>query len=374
MTVKTLDKREALHQEAKSLHLLEFWKERADIELVEPRDIVEPHCWKWRDVEPRLRAAADIVPIEECERRALLFCNPGLGGKPYVTNTLFAAFSLYNPGEQAPVHRHTPSASRFIVEGSGGYTVVEGEKCVMHRGDLIITPAGTWHDHGNEGDEQLIWMDVLDVPIIESLNVTHFEFDYQGSSSDASSGHPMGTAYQDVSLPPDHSQRLYGTGGLMPLFAPEKRGAIGHHSPMFVYRWEKTRAALERLADYQGSPYDGVIMEYVNPATGQSVMPAMSFRSQMLRPGEQTLLHRHMSNAVYFCLEGSGYTEIDGTRVEWGRNDVFALPTWKWHRHVNTTNENAFLYSVTDEAAIRKLGLFREERKTESGDIELVIY
>lgn len=355
------DKRKMLHEEARALNLIEFWKQRADIELLKPRSIVQPYCWKWLDIEPRLRVAAQIVPIEECERRALVFCNPGLSGKPHITNTLFAAFSLYNPGERAPVHRHTPSASRFILEGSGGYTTVEGEKCTMHRGDLILTPAGTWHDHGNEGNEALIWMDVLDVPLIESLNATLFEFDYQAQASSLNSGHPIGTAYQRIAEREDHSQKLYGAGGVMPLFVQHRRGRNGNHSPMFVYRWEKTQQMLRALRDYDGDPHDGIIVEYIDPSTGGPVMPSMSFRSQLLRPRERTRTHRHMSSTVYCCLEGRGYTEIEGARFEWGRHDVFVLPSWTWHSHVNSSDEDTFLYSVTDEPTLRKLGLYREE-------------
>jgi gentisate 1,2-dioxygenase len=173
---KSNDQRLDLARDAKSLNLVEFWAQRGDIELRAPRSRVQPFKWAWSDIEPRLRAAAHLVPIEEAERRALVFSNPGLGGKPYISHTLFAAYSLYNPGETAPVHRHTPSASRFVLEGSGGYTTVGGEKLTMSRGDLILTPSGLWHDHGNEGQEAVIWVDVLNVPLVESLDATIFEF------------------------------------------------------------------------------------------------------------------------------------------------------------------------------------------------------
>jgi len=178
--------RSTLAQDAKTLNLIQFWEQRADIELLRPRNAVKPYRWRWTDIEPRLRRAATTVPIEECERRALVFANPGLGGKPYITNTLFAAYSLYNPGERAPVHRHTPSASRFTLEGDGGFTVVAGEKLRMSRGDLVLTPNGTWHDHGNDGSEPVIWVDVLNVPLVESLDATCFEFDY--AEADPSNG------------------------------------------------------------------------------------------------------------------------------------------------------------------------------------------
>jgi gentisate 1,2-dioxygenase len=363
--------RTSLKQDAKSLNLVEFWEQRADVELLAPRNKARPYRWRWADIEPRLRVAAKTVPIEECERRALVFANPGLDGKPYITNTLFAAYSLYNPGERAPVHRHTPSASRFVLDGDGGFTVVEGEKLKMSRGDLILTPTGTWHDHGNDGDRAVIWVDVLNVPLVESLNATQFEFDYSEADAQSNTGAPIPRKLQTVRERDDHSQRLYGTSGVKPLFVSHRRGPT-EHSPMFVYRWEQTRAALENLASYDGSRYDGIIFEYVDPTTGGSVMPSMSFRCQMLRPNEHTLAHRKTASNVYCVLEGEGYTEVEGTRLEWKRNDVFTVPGWLWHEHKNSGGGNAFLYSVTDEPTMRKLGLFREEGRTAAGAVELL--
>lgn len=360
--------RTALKQDAKALHLVEFWEQRADVELLQPRNRARPFRWRWADIEPRLRVAATTVPIEECERRALVFANPGLDGKPYITNTLFAAYSLYNPGERAPVHRHSPSASRFVLEGDGGFTVVEGEKLKMSRGDLILTPAGTWHDHGNDGEQTVIWVDVLNVPLVESLNATRFEFDYAEHDDQSNSGEAIPRRLQTIREPDDHSQRLYGTGGIKPLFVSHHRGPT-EHSPLFVYRWQQTRAALERAADYSGSPYDGIVFEYIDPTTGDSVMPTMSFRCQMLRPGERTRPHRKTASTVYCVLEGEGYSEVEGTRLEWKRNDVFTVPGWLWHEHENSTGQPAFLYSVTDEPAMRKLGLFREQARAADGKI-----
>jgi gentisate 1,2-dioxygenase len=364
--------RDDLKNDAKALNLVEFWEQRADVELKSPRNKAVPHRWRWTDIEPRLRVAAKTVPIEECERRALVFANPGLDGKPYITNTLFAAYSLYNPGEQAPVHRHTPSASRFVLEGDGGFTVVEGEKLRMQRGDLILTPSGTWHDHGNDGKEAVIWVDVLNVPLVESLNATQFEFDYTEHDLGSNTGEPVPRTVQTVREPAEHSLKLYGTAGLLPKFGSHRRGPT-QHSPMFIYRWEQTRRALQELRSYEGSPYDGLILEYVDPTTGDAVMPTMSFRSQMLRPGEHTRAHRKTASNIYCVLDGEGCTEVEGKRLEWKRNDVFTVPGWLWHEHRNTGREDAFLYSVTDEPAMRKLGLFREEGRTKDGKVERVI-
>jgi gentisate 1,2-dioxygenase len=358
--------RDRLSKDSKALNIVQFWEQRRDIELLKPRDRVKPYRWRWNDIEPRLRVAAKTVPIEECERRALVFANPGLEGKPYITHTLFAAYSLYNPGEVAPVHRHTPSASRFVLEGDGGFTTVEGEKMPMERGDLILTPTGTWHDHGNDGKEAIIWVDVLNVPLVESLNATMFEFDYEERDPTSHNGAPIKKAAQTIRFPIGHSSNLYATGGLKPTFVRHERGTT-EHSPMFMYKWARTRAALEGMRGYEGSPYDGIMLEYVDPVSGNPVMPSMSFRSQMLRPGEATKSHRRMASTMYVCLEGGGRTQVGDVTLEWGRNDVFAVPSWHWHRHVNTGPGDAFLYSVTDEPAMRRLGLYRHQAQAPDG-------
>ncbi len=360
--------RAALKQDAKDLHLVEFWEQRADVELLKPRNKAVPYAWRWADIEPRLRVAARTVPIEECERRALVFANPGLGGKPYITNTLFAAYSLYNPGEQAPVHRHTPSASRFVLEGDGGFTVVQGEKLRMARGDLVLTPTGTWHDHGNDSKDAVIWVDVLNVPLVESMNATFFEFDYKEQDA---GGAEVKKPIQSIREQDAHSTRLYAVGGVRPLFASRQRGPT-EHSPMFIYKWEQTRKALEGMVGYEGSPYDGIIVEYVDPTTGGAVMPTMSFRSQLLRAGECTLKHRKTASTIYCVLEGSGSTVVEGKEFKWGRNDVFTIPGWQWHEHRNETGNPVYLYSVTDEPAMRKLGLYREEGMTADGVVSLL--
>lgn len=346
--------RDTLSQDAKALNIVQFWEQRADIELLQPRSRARPHRWNWTDIEPRLRVASRTVPIEECERRALVFKNPGIPDKPYITNTIFAAYSLYNPGERAPVHRHTPSASRFVLQGDGGFTVVEGEKLPMERGDLVITPHGTWHDHGNDGKEAVIWVDVLDVPLVESLNATMFEFDYREAGEKRS--------LQSHTVPVGHSQNLYAAGGVKPLFVEHRRSA-NEHSPMFSYKWRDTRQALERMAAYEGSPADGIIIEYVDPTNGGPVMPTMSFRAQMLRPGETTKWRRRTASSMYCVLEGEGRVEFEKETLDWRRNDVFAVPGWHWSRLVNTTAAPVFLYSVNDVPTMSKLGLFREETK-----------
>ena len=183
-------------------------------------------------------------------------------------------------------------------------------------------------------------MDVLDLPLVESLNSTVFEFDYTKANPQSNTGASVPRTIQTIAHAHDHYQTLYGEGGLKPLFVDHVRG-LGNHSPMFVYRGVLMREQLDRLRDYDGSPHDGIILEFCDPATGQSVMPTLSYTAQLLRPSETTLAHRHTANAIY-CV-------IDGTPLEWSRNDAFCVPAWGWHSHVNgSAEDDAVLYSVTD--------------------------
>src|SRR5213080_4103402 len=129
-----------------------------------------PHRWSWREARPLLHEAARLVPIEQAERRVLVLENPGLKGMYRITSTLFAGLQVILPGEAAPSHHHTPAALRLIVEGHGAYTTVEGVKCAMEPGDLIITPPMRWHDHGHEGSEPVVWLDGLDIPLVRHFD------------------------------------------------------------------------------------------------------------------------------------------------------------------------------------------------------------
>ena len=184
---------------------------------------VLPHVWKWAEIEPYLHRIAEIAPLEFTERQQFLLTNPGLSGALRVTNTIRVAVSIYKPGDQAPQHLHTPSASRTILSDTGGYTLIEGEQCAASRGDLIFTPAGTWHGHGNDDQEPVIWMDVLDWPLLEYLDLIWMRHDVPDHVDSASP--EMG-----------FSQKLYGTGGLVPRFLPETRGSGQGGTPMFHFQ------------------------------------------------------------------------------------------------------------------------------------------
>ena len=237
------------------------------------------------------------------------------------------------------------------------------------RGDLVLTPNGTWHDFGNESDAEIVFIDVVNDPLCLALGGTFYELGYTEIDPGSNSDEPVSKRLQTIREPLEYSQNLYATGGMVPKFAAPERARDRSASPMFVYRYDDTRSTLEGLRDYDASPYDGVIMEYVNPVNGEPAMPTMSFHMQLLRKGERSKSHRHTSSTVYCVVEGAGETEVGNTTLAWRRNDVFVVPGWEWHAHTAAANEDTVLFSVSDEATLRKLGLYREQARSEDGDI-----
>jgi gentisate 1,2-dioxygenase len=208
-----------------------------------------------------------------------------------------------------------------MLHGEGAYTTIEGDKFVMRRGDLVVTPSLTWHDHGNEGPAPVIWTDALDSPIVRFLEALAME-PYEGETQPVRTGPPARCLH---------------------------------------YRWETAHAELERRAAAEPDPFDDVMMEYLDPATGRSVIPALGCYLQMLRPGVRTRAHRETSSAVYHVVAGRGVTEIDGIRHAWAEGDFFAIPPRALHAHANAGDTPAILYSVQDVPLMRLLGLYRME-------------
>ena len=326
------------------------------------------HHWRWREIAPYLESiaaiarSADVSPIEFAERQQFLLTNPGLGGRLQVTSTMRCAVSIYNPGDVAPVHIHTPNASRTILSKAGGYTTIEGERCTAARGDLILTPNGTWHDHGNDGAEPVVWIDVLDFPLMEFLDCVWLDEEYPGETE--------GNARAQTPTQKDgYSQRLYGKGGLVPAFVPHHRGFGRETSPMFHYRGADLRAALDALRDEPGDPYEGVGLRIVNPATGASVFPTLDYRATLLRPGEETRFKRETASTLYQALEGSGTTEVAGQTFEWQTNDIFVVPGFAWRRHLNRGGGDAVLYAVSDAPLLDKIGQYRTQGRLPDDEV-----
>ncbi|MSQ73826.1 MAG: cupin domain-containing protein [Betaproteobacteria bacterium] len=370
VSAETQARLDAVAAGLKALNLTDFGVVQNELEIASPRELAVPHVWKWDAVSPWLDKVYAGMSLNEVHRRTLALSNPGLK-RPLAATTMLCSMSIYYPGDLAGVHRHMASASRFLLEGSGGYTTVGGEKCPLQRADLVITPNGEWHDHGNDGTTPIIWVNVLDIGLVEWLNAVFTEWEYYESNA-ATGGAPRATKTQTFIRPVGWSETMFGNGGIVPRFGPENRGR-GVHSPKYLYQWSRTRETLQALRNESGSPHDGIIVEYTNPLTGGSVVPTMSFQAQLLRPGESTRAHRHTASTVYTVVEGAGYSEIEGKRHDWTRNDVFVIPGWLWHRHVNTAPAgDACLYSVSDAPTHHKLHLYREQERLDSGEIREV--
>ena len=349
MTRQTLTTVEQdFHERMHAAQMYGLW-ELASQMTPQPQPKMVPYMWPWSTTESIIEESARAVPVGD-ERRALQLFNPGLAGRWATTNNLIAAVQILLPGEVARAHRHTPTAIRFIIEGTGAYTAVDGERVYMAPGDLILTPSWSWHDHGNETKERVIWMDGLDIPLIASLEAMFFQFYSQPQVA--------------ANRPANTSKALYGEGQLSPTWIKENSKT----SPLLLYSWEHTSAALNALRKHDGSPFDGIALEYRHPQTGGSVMPTMACCAQMLRPNEHTKAHRHTGSAVYYVVKGEGMTIIDGTQFTWRKGDIIALPPWALHEHANSSGlEDAVLFSIQDAPVLNALGLFYQEEYSENG-------
>ncbi|MBX5466275.1 MAG: gentisate 1,2-dioxygenase [Firmicutes bacterium] len=340
-------RRQAFYQGIQPLHLSPLWTVLHAVVTREPVVKEVPHLWAWRAVRPYLEEAARLIGTDEAERRVLVLENPGEVPHPAVTQTLYAGLQIILPGEVARTHRHTANALRFIVEGEGAYTTVDGEKTVMRRGDFVTTPIWSWHDHGNSSDQPMVWLDGLDVPLVNRLNGMF--------------GDPFPTEVQPVTKAPDDSWWRWGQS-LRPVGDPPPQARRA--SPIVNYRYTVARAALEAL-QRQGDldPWDGIRLEYQNPVTGGPALPTMAAYLQLLPRGFRTASHRHTSGTVYCVVEGRGRTWAGDVEMRWEPNDVFVVPAWMPHRHEVLGDEEAVLFSFDDAPVQRAFGLYREDKE-----------
>lgn len=336
---------EELRRDMARANLLPLWELEGEIMGLVPKPRTVPWLWRWDDLYSIAERAGHLVPVERGgDRRALALANPGQGGMPYATSTLWAAIQWLNGREIAPAHRHTSQAIRFIIDGAGSYSTVEGDKVFLERGDLVLTPPWTWHDHGSESDERAVWMDALDIPLNNVLDAPFFE-NYPHAS-------------QPVDKVLNGSVLKYGVGQLRPAW----ERPTADYPPLMTYKWADTERALANLAQVEADPFDDVALEYANPHTGGPVMKSFSCSIQMLRPGVHTHAHRHTGSWVYLAFEGHGTTIIDGVAYEWGPGDMFVLPSWATHEHVNRdADERAILFAIHDTPLLRALDKLRSE-------------
>lgn len=322
-------------------NLIPLWPAlRAALPHNRPFRRTQPVLWRYADIRPQLLEAGRLTPIEKAERRVLVLANPGLGlENMQATPSIYIGMQLILPGETAPNHRHTPSAVRFVVEGDGGFTIVEGEKCPMEPGDLILTPSGLWHEHGHSGSGPVVWMDALDLPLVYALEASYA---IEGVS-------------QQVRNEADASQTRYRRAGLVPYTALHRPR---RDYPLVRFPWREVKAALSDLAAVtpQG---EAVRLAYVNPETGAECMPVLGFSALMLRPGETLRLPRQSASSVIHVVDGSGTAQVDGSDLAFGPADTVAIPT---HAEVRLENASAqkpaWLFVVDDAPMQRKLGFY----------------
>jgi gentisate 1,2-dioxygenase len=288
----------------------------------EPKPYAKPYLWRWHDIRRLLWRAGEMRGIEGgASRRTVRLCTPGHAMK-WTTPTIHASVQLVKPGEVAEAHRHSMGAFRFVLEGRGGFTTVEGGKLDMEPGDVILTPQWAWHDHGHEGDIPTIWIDVHDFPFTNHLGSIFYQ--------------PYGQLQQPL------------------------RNASPDPSP-FVFKGRDNYAALAAKGEDAHDPAMGVTLDFRGPGGAASTLPTMACRLHRFAAGEETVTARQTANIIYHVVAGKGRTRAGDVTLEWEKGDIFVMPGWTWHSHHITADDGAILFSVSDEPILKHFGLMRRE-------------
>jgi gentisate 1,2-dioxygenase len=324
-------------------HMVPLWTQIDDLMPTHPSPKAVPHVWKWSTLYPLAKKSGDLVPVGRGgERRAIGLANPGLGGRAYVSPTLWAAIQYLGPKETAPEHRHSQNAFRFVVEGEGVWTVVNGDPVRMSRGDFLLTPGWNFHGHHNETDQPMAWIDGLDIPFSYTNDVGFFEF-----------GSERVTDYATPNF--SRGERLWCHPGLRPLSGLQNTVS----SPIGAYRWEHTDRALteQLLLEEEGQPatveQGHAAVRYTNPTTGGDVMPTIRAEFHRLRAGAVTATRREVGSTVFQVFEGSGSVVIDGTENQLEIGDMFVIPSWvPWSLQADTQFD---LFRFSDAPIMERL-------------------
>jgi gentisate 1,2-dioxygenase len=332
--------RKAFYDKIDKANVTPLWEVLHGLITVTPNTPCKPYLWQWDTVWPWIQEAGSLITAREAERRVLVLENPGLRGKSRITHSLYAGLQLILPGEVAPAHRHSQSALRFILQGAGAFTAVNGEKVSMNVGDFVITPSWSFHDHGNPSKEPMVWMDGLDVPLVEILDAQFME---KG---------------------PEETQHISSTqGDNIAMFGntmkPVAYKAASRTSPLFWYPYDRTREALETMSrGHDVHPCWGHKLQYTNPVTGGWAMPTMGTSMQLLPKGFKGKEYRSTDSTVYAVVEGKGRAVINGQSFSFGPKDVFVCPSWM--PYTLEADDKSVLFSFSDRPVQEALDLWRE--------------
>jgi gentisate 1,2-dioxygenase len=338
------DDRRAFYDRLDPHALAPLWEVLKGLVPPEPRPKSVPYAWPYATVRPLLLEAGALLSAEEAERRVLVLENPALCGQSRIAGTVYAGVQLVLPGETASAHRHTASALRLVLESDGGFTAVAGERTIMRRGDFIITPSWAWHDHGNDGDGPVIWVDGLDIAL-----VNFFE---------AGFGQGYNDKRQQITRPEGDSLARFGSG-LVPIEAGSPFCAT---SPIFSYPYDRSRAAVTALAAAGGpDSHFGHTLRYANPLDGGWAMPTIATWLSYLPQGFETHAVRSTDAQAVVVLEGEVVAEIGDGTFTLGESDILAVPGWVWRRY--RASRDAIVFSFSDRSAQEKLAYWREERR-----------
>jgi gentisate 1,2-dioxygenase len=332
--------RQAYYDRISKYDMAPLWEKLRDLVVNEPKTQCAPAIWRFKDVRAMVMESAELISAKEAERRVLVLENPALRGQSRITHALYAGLQLIMPGEVAGAHRHTASAIRFIVEGQGAYTAVEGERAYMSPGDFVLTPNWAAHDHGNTSGEPMIWLDVLDLPTINFFETMFAEH--------------LDEESQHVAHADGDSLAFYGSGVL-----PDGKPAVLNRSPVINYTYARTRPILERLRNAGDiDPRHGARVRYANPINGGWVMPTMGAHLALLPAGFQGEKYRATDGTIFVCVEGEGETRFGDETFAWSKGDVFVAPPWRHYAH--TAGRESVLFSISDRPAQEALGIWRE--------------
>jgi len=344
--VETVDRvaevgRGDFYRRASAQSLAPLWRVLHGLVTEQPQSPCRPAVWHYDEVRPFLMEACDLISTHEAQRRVLVLENPGLPGQSRITRSLFAGLQVIKSGEIAPAHRHVATALRFIVEGQGAYTAVDGEKTYMSEGDFVITPSWTWHDHGNDSGKPMVWIDGLDMHIVNLFDAS-FREDYSGGT-------------YPITRPEGFSTAELGSN-----LAPINHRSTSQTSPVFNYPYRITRDSLHATSRVrEPDPCHGHMLQYINPLTGGPAIPTLTTAMQLLPKGFSTRSYRCTASTVFSVVEGTGVMKTAGFQCAWGPRDIFVVPSWA--AFSLEAAADAVLFSYSDRAVQEKLDFFREQ-------------